>query len=59
MESWISVTEVCRKYGVAEQTVYRWQNKYGGLETSELHCMILLVQLLEERSDIVTSRGAA
>jgi len=36
VESGISVTEVCRKYGVAEQTVYRWRNKYGGLETSEL-----------------------
>lgn len=36
VESGISVAEVCRKYGVAEQTVYRWRNKYGGLETSEL-----------------------
>jgi putative transposase len=36
VESGISVTEVCRKYGVSEQTVYRWRNKYGGLETSEL-----------------------
>jgi putative transposase len=27
---------VCRKYGVSEQTVYRWRNQYGGLETSEL-----------------------
>ena len=36
VESGISVTEVCRKYGVGEQTVYRWRNKYGGLETSEL-----------------------
>ena len=31
-----SVAEVCRKYGVSEQTVYRWRSKYGGLETSEL-----------------------
>lgn len=36
VETGTSVTEVCRKYGVAEQTVYRWRNKYGGLETSEL-----------------------
>jgi len=36
VESGISVTEVCRKYGVIEQTVYRWRNKYGGLDTSEL-----------------------
>lgn len=36
VESGISVTEVWRKYGVSEQTVYRWRNKYGGLDTSEL-----------------------
>jgi putative transposase len=31
------VAEVCRKHGISEQTVYRWRNKYGGIETSELH----------------------
>jgi putative transposase len=36
VENGISVAEVCRKYGVSEQTVYRWRNKYGGLDTSEL-----------------------
>jgi putative transposase len=36
VESGITVAEVCRQHGVAEQTVYRWRNKYGGLETSEL-----------------------
>jgi putative transposase len=36
VESGITVAEVCRKHGVTEQTVYRWRNKYGGLETSEL-----------------------
>jgi putative transposase len=36
VEAGASVAEVCRKYGVAEQTVYRWRTKYGGLETSEL-----------------------
>lgn len=36
VEAGTSVGEVCRKYGVAEQTVYRWRSKYGGLETSEL-----------------------
>ena len=30
------VADVCRKYGVSEQTVYRWRSKYGGLDTSEL-----------------------
>lgn len=36
VENGTSVAEVCRQYGVAEQTVYRWRNKYGGLDTSEL-----------------------
>ena len=37
LESGTTVAEVCRQYGVAEQTVYRWRTKYGGIETSELH----------------------
>lgn len=36
VEMGTTVADVCRKHGVAEQTVYRWRNKYGGLETSEL-----------------------
>lgn len=37
VECGTTVAEVCRQYGVSEQTVYRWRNKYGGIETSELH----------------------
>jgi putative transposase len=29
------VRELCRKYGIAEQTFYRWRQKYGGLEVAE------------------------
>ncbi|MEP7291982.1 MAG: transposase [Chloroflexota bacterium] len=36
LETGTNVAEVCRKYEVAEQTVYRWRSKYGGLGTSEL-----------------------
>jgi len=36
VECGASVAEVCRKYEVSEQTVYRWRSKYGGLDTSEL-----------------------
>lgn len=36
VEGGTRVAEVCRQYGVSEQTVYRWRSKYGGLETSEL-----------------------
>jgi putative transposase len=31
----IAVLDVCRKYGVSEQTLYRWRKKYGGLEAGE------------------------
>jgi putative transposase len=36
VEMGTSVAEVCRKYELAEQTVYRWRSKYAGLGTSEL-----------------------
>lgn len=36
VESGTTVAEVCRKYNVSEQTVYRWRSKYSGIETSEL-----------------------
>ncbi len=41
----LPVEEVGRKYGIAEQTVYRWKSKYGGLEINELK---RLKQLEEE-----------
>ena len=37
--------EICRKLGIAEQTFYRWKNKYRGLGVSELR---ELKQLREE-----------
>lgn len=36
VESGVTVAEVCRKHSISEQAVYRWRNKYGGIETSEL-----------------------
>ena len=32
-----SVSEVCRRHGVSEQTVYRWKQKYGGMARSDVH----------------------
>jgi putative transposase len=29
------VRDVCRKYGIAEQTFYRWCHRYGELEVAE------------------------
>jgi putative transposase len=36
VESGKSVAEVSRDRGVTEATVYRWRNRYGGLEESDL-----------------------
>ncbi|QDE68858.1 transposase [Myxococcus xanthus] len=30
-----SVVEVARKHGVAEQTLYRWRQKFGGMEAGD------------------------
>jgi putative transposase len=30
-----AVAEVCREYGIAEGTLYRWRQKFGGMEVSE------------------------
>lgn len=36
LDSGKAVKDVCREHGVSEQTVYRWRNKYGGMEVPEL-----------------------
>ena len=30
------VSEICREYGISEQTFYNWKSKYGGMTLSEL-----------------------
>ncbi|AXR65021.1 transposase [Leptospira mayottensis] len=32
-------SEICRKYGISDNTFYRWRSKYGGLELSDLKRM--------------------
>ncbi len=44
-ESGITVSEVCRKLGVSENTFYNWKKKFSGLGVSELR---RLRQLEEE-----------
>lgn len=41
-ENGIKVREIIRKYGIAEQTFYRWKSKYGGMELSEARRLKLL-----------------
>lgn len=41
----IPVKEICRKYGIANSTFYKWREKYGGMENSDIQ---RLKQLEEE-----------
>jgi putative transposase len=49
VETGTRVTEVCRKMGIAEATLYNWKKKYGGLGVSELR---RLKQLEEENKKL-------
>jgi putative transposase len=35
-ENGTKVSELCREYGIAEQTFYNWKAKYGGMSVNEL-----------------------
>jgi putative transposase len=30
------IADLCREYGIIEQTFYRWRRKYGGLDTNDI-----------------------
>jgi len=34
-ESGIPVSELCRKHGVSDASIYKWKAKYGGMDVSE------------------------
>jgi putative transposase len=44
-EAGISVIDLCRKYGISDQTYYNWKAKYGGMTVSDAR---KLKQLEEE-----------
>ena len=33
--SGVNLSELCRKYGIAEQTYYKWHKKYGGMDAGD------------------------
>ena len=34
-EAGIAVIELCRKYGISDQTYYNWKAKYGGMTVND------------------------
>jgi putative transposase len=36
VEAGITVTEICRKYGISDATYYNWKAKYGGMAASDI-----------------------
>ena len=34
-EAGMAVRDLVRKYGVSEQSIYRWRSKYGGMDVSD------------------------
>jgi putative transposase len=35
-EAGVPVKELCRTYGMGNSTFYKWREKYGGMETSDI-----------------------
>lgn len=35
-EAGIPVKDLCRKYGIGNSTFYKWREKYGGMEASDV-----------------------
>lgn len=34
-EAGVSVSELCRRHGVSDASIYKWKAKYGGMDVSE------------------------
>ena len=34
-EAGISVSDLCRKHGVSDASIYKWEAKFGGMDVSE------------------------
>lgn len=45
VDSGKAMAQVCREHGVSEQSVYRWRQRYGGMDLGQLR---RLKQLEEE-----------
>lgn len=49
-----SVGEICRKHGISEATFYKWRQRYGGVEKTEVR---RLRELEKENVELKTALG--
>ena len=35
-EAGMKTPDLCRQYGISQNTFYRWKSKYGGMEVSDM-----------------------
>jgi putative transposase len=57
VEGGAAIAAVARAHGVTEQTVYRWRDKYGGMQASELK-QLRALQTENERLRRIVARQA-
>ena len=57
IESGKTVAETCRKYNVSESAVYRWRQKYRGMDRSELRRLKELEQENAQLKKIVAQQA--
>ena len=55
-EDGVSTVELCRKHGISDATFYKWRQKYGGMETSDVK---ELRALREENQKLKRALGEA
>jgi putative transposase len=58
-ESGVKVSELCRRYGISEQTFYRWKSKYGGMSVSEVRRLKALEEENRRLKQIVGEQALA
>lgn len=56
-ESGGKVSELSRKYGISEQTFYRWRSKYGGMSVSEARRLKVLTEENQRLKQIVGEKA--
>lgn len=57
VEGGAAIAAVARAHGITDQTIYRWRDKYGGMQASELR-QLRALQSENERLKRIVARQA-